>query len=90
MTAEVVPINGAEPEPSRRQERLSRRRLHFITKIGQAQTPREKLDASIDYFRAMTADHRVNPEKAAIATEHLAERLRTSADHLAATIRRQR
>jgi hypothetical protein len=90
MAAEVVAFPAAEPEPMRAERRAKGRRLHFIKRIGTAVTPREKLDAAIDYYRATIADHRVNPDKAEIATEHLADRLVASADQLAKTIRRTR
>lgn len=75
----------------RAERRAAQRRRHFIKRIGAAATPREKLDAAFDYFTATVADHRVNADKAGIATEHLAERLIASADQLAKTVtRRQR
>lgn len=91
MAAEVVAFPAAEREPMRAERRAAQRRRHFIQRIGSTSTPREKLDAAIDYYRATIADHRVNPDKAGIATEHLAERLIASADQLAKTVtRRQR
>jgi hypothetical protein len=93
MAAEVVtPFDRAAEnrESTRAERRGSRRRILFIKRIGNATTPREKLDAAIDYYRATISDHRVNQAKAAIATEHMADRLIASADHLAKTIRRNR
>jgi hypothetical protein len=92
MAAEVVvPIDrGTDREQSRAERRVGRRRIRFIKSIGEATTPRQKLDAALDYYRATIADHRVNPDKAAIATEHLADRLIASADQLGKTIRGRR
>jgi len=94
MAAEVVvPIDrGVEVkrEQTRAEKRAGQRRRLFIERHGRATTPRERLDAAVDYFRGVAADHRVDQVKAAVATEHLAERLVASADQLAKTIRRNR
>lgn len=92
MAAEVVvPLDrGTDREMSRAERRVGQRRVTLIQRIGNAMTPRQKLDAAVDYYRATIADHRVNPDKAAIATEHLADRLIASADQLGKTIRGRR
>lgn len=91
MAAEVVAFPAAEREPMRAERRAAQRRRLFIERTGTAVSPREKLDAAVDYYRATISDHRVNPDKAGVATEHLAERLIASADQLAKTVtRRQR
>lgn len=88
MAAEVVAFPATEREPMRAERRAARRRRRFIKLLGEASTPREKIGVAFDYYTATITDHRVSPEKAAIATEHLAERLIASADQLAKTIRR--
>lgn len=91
MAAEVVvPLPTPERELSRAEKRMGRRRRTFIERNGQATSPRDRLDAAMDYFRGVTGDLRVDPVKAGAATEHLAERLVASADQLAKTVRRQR
>lgn len=94
MAAEVVVPFGRqaseERELSRAEKRHVGRRHNFVQKYGTATTPREKLEAALDYFRSVTADHRVNPVKAGIATEHLADQLIASADQLAKTVGRKR
>lgn len=90
MAAEVVAFDrNPEREPMRAERRAGQRRIHFIKRIGTATTPREKLDAAIDYYRATISDHRVNADKAGIASEHLADRLVASADQLAKTVTRR-
>jgi hypothetical protein len=94
MAAEVVVPFGRpvdeERELNRAERRHTRRRISFVGKFGVATTPREKLEAALDYFRSVTADTRVNPVKAGIATEHLADQLIASADQLAKTVGRKR
>lgn len=94
MAAQVMGVSMPEAddqaETSRAIERADRRRTRFIQKIAATNTPREKLEASLDYYRAVIADQRVNQVKAGTATDHLAERLIASADQLANTIRRTR
>jgi len=91
MAAEVVvPLPTPDRELTRAEKRMRGRRTAFIERTGEATTPRERLDAALDYFRGVIADHRVDQVKAGVATEHLAERLVASADQLAKTIRRQR
>lgn len=92
MAAEVVQFERADQrEPQRAEKAHARRRTAIIgARMATAQTPREKLDVALDYFRATVADHRVSQPKAAIATEALADRLIASADQLAKTIRRTR
>jgi hypothetical protein len=93
MAAEVVafgrPVDD-EREQSRAERRHARRRTNFVGKFGVATTPAAKLEAALDYFRSVTADHRVNQTKAGIATEHLADQLIASADQLAKTVGRKR
>ena len=93
MAAEVVVPFGRpvdeERELNRAERRAAKRRTLFVVRFGQATTPRDKLDAAIDYYRGTAKDHRVNQAKATIATEHLAERLIASADQLAKTITRR-
>lgn len=88
MAAEVVELRTTEREPMRAERRAAQRRRLFIERLGATATPLEKLNAAIDYYRGTAADHRVNAEKAAVETEHLADRLIASADRLAKTIRR--
>lgn len=76
-------------EPRRIERRNMQRRERFVLRYGKATTPREKLDAAIDYYRATVSDHRVNFAKASTATEHLADRLIASADQLAKTVGRK-
>jgi hypothetical protein len=91
MAAEVVELHTSpEREQSRAEKRLARRRTAFIERNSRATTPRERLDAAMDYFRGVTAELRIDPAKAGVATEHHAERLVASADQLAKTIRRPR
>lgn len=92
MAAEVVQFDRADQrEPQRAEKAHARRRTEILTKrMATAQTPREKLDVALDYFRATAANHRVSQTKADIATEALADRLIASADQLAKTIRRTR
>lgn len=92
MAAEVVQFERpGERDLQRAEKAHARRRTEILTKrMATAQTPREKLDVALDYYRAVTSDHRVNQAKAGIATEHLADRLIASADQLANTIRRTR
>lgn len=90
MAAEVVALPTPERELSRAERRMNGRRTAFIERNGRATSPRDRLDAAVDYFRGVTADLRVDQVKSAIATEHLAERLVASADQLAKTIRRPR
>jgi hypothetical protein len=90
MAAEIVALPTPDREQSRAERRMGRRHREFIERNGRAVTPRERLDAAVDYFRGVTADLRVDPVKAGVATEHLAERLVASADQLAKTIRRPR
>lgn len=92
MAAEVVAFGRPvdEREPMRAERRAAKRRTLFVLRFGQATSPREKLDAAIDYYRATAGDARVNSVKAAIATEYLAERLIASADQLAKTVGRKR
>lgn len=94
MAAEVVvpfgrPVDD-EREQSRAEKRHTRRRRAFVQAHGEATSPREKLEAALDYFRSVTADHRVNPVKAGIATEHLADQFVSAADQLAKTVGRKR
>jgi len=91
MAAEVVSLPvSPEREKSRAERRFARRRADFIGRMAEAQTPRERLDAAIDLFRATIADHSVNPDKATLATDHFTDTLIASADQLAKTVRRQR
>lgn len=94
MAAEVVVPFGrpgdVEREQSRAERRHVKRRRDFIERHGRATTPRERLEAAFDYFRGVTYDGRVDPAKAGIATDHLAERLIASADQLAKTVGRKR
>lgn len=94
MAAEVVVPFGRPVDPdrelSRAERRHARRRRDFVQRYGTATTPASKLAAAIDYFRGVTADHRVDPVKAGIATEHLADRLIAAADQLAKTVGRKR
>lgn len=94
MAADVVtPFDrGLEPprRPHRAGERVKRRRLHFITRIGRAQSTDDKLVAAVDYFRATSKDHAVDPVKAAASTEQLWRALVDHADQLAKTVRRNR
>jgi len=90
MAAEVVALPTPEREQSRAEKRMGRRRTAFIERNGRAATPRERLEAAVDYFRGVTADPRIDPVKAGLATEHLADRLVASADQIAKTVRRQR
>lgn len=93
MAAEVVAFGrpvSEERELNRAEKRHVGRRQSFVQRYGAATTPREKLDAAADYYRGVIADHRVNPVKAGIATEHLADQLIASADQLAKTVGRKR
>lgn len=92
MAAEVVQFVQADTRDLQRAEKAhERRRTAILTKrMAAAQTPREKLDVALDYFRATAANHRVSQTKADIAMEALADRLIASADQLAKTIRRNR
>lgn len=93
MAAEVVAFSrpvDEERELNRAERRHTRRRTRFVGKFGVATSPAAKLEAAIDYFRSVAADHRVNQAKAGIATEHLADQLIASADQLAKTVGRKR
>lgn len=93
MAAEVVAFGrpvSEERELNRSERRQTRRRTSFVGKFGVATTPAEKLGAALDYFRSVTADHRVNQIKAGIATEHIADQLIAAADQLAKTAGRKR
>lgn len=75
-------------QPLKYLERAKRRRDRFIVRIARARTPGDKLNSAMDYFRATAKDPKVDPVKAAVATEHLAERLIDAGDQLARTMRR--
>jgi hypothetical protein len=92
MAAEVVQFERPdEREPQRAEKAHARRRTEILIKrMATAQTPRERLDVALDYFRATAANHHVNQAKADIAIDHHADRLIASADQLANTIRRTR
>lgn len=72
----------AERRPSRAQTRAQRRRALFVTRMGRAQTPAERLGVAYGYARA--AIHDLPPHQAEMLASELVDALVSAADRVTA------